>query len=249
MKCPHCGGEMSLEDKLCPYCGMPNEEAAEHAREMRRYRESYRKTEAEVKEKTKRQTARFTKIILSLVLILLSVAAVWFGRNAYSFRYNQKRADAVRHADAYREKLDSFLKEGDYAAFLSFAEREKISFYEEPYEEYIRIADVGRHYLYFLDDTRKLLVREKYTDLGSMTEYIADALDDLAKDLADPYDYYQGVDSEKSRLAVEDMTGEIRAVLIRYFGFTEEEAEDVFTMSGANRRLLLERGMAAYEQE
>ena len=95
---------------------MLNEEAAEHAREMRRYRESYRKTEAEVKEKTKRQTARFTKIILSLVLILLSVAAVWFGRNAYSFRYNQKRADAVRIAKEvlnsrrYNESLKKLVK-------------------------------------------------------------------------------------------------------------------------------------------
>ena len=118
MKCPHCGGEMSLEDLVCPYCGMPNEEAAQHAHAMRYYKESYQRTEAEVREKTGRQSARFVKILISLVLILLSVGAIWFGQNAYHFQYERQRTEAVKNADAYCAALDDLVEQGDYIGFV-----------------------------------------------------------------------------------------------------------------------------------
>ena len=34
MKCPHCGAQVGLEDKYCPFCGLPNEFAQKHQEDM-----------------------------------------------------------------------------------------------------------------------------------------------------------------------------------------------------------------------
>ena len=54
MKCRYCGGEVGLEEKTCPYCGRPNEQAVKHHQNMASFRRRYAETEAEVATKTRR---------------------------------------------------------------------------------------------------------------------------------------------------------------------------------------------------
>ena len=37
MKCPHCGAQIGLEEKYCPFCGLPNEFARKHQEDMGEY--------------------------------------------------------------------------------------------------------------------------------------------------------------------------------------------------------------------
>ena len=251
MKCPHCGGEMSLEDKLCPYCGMPNEEAAEHAREMHRYKEAYRRTEKEVREKTHRQAARFTKYLVSFVLILLSIAAIWFGRNAYSFRYDAQRRAARKNAAAYTAEMETYLAAGDYVGFYESAERRHISFYEDEYAPFVRVGAAARDYCYLVAAFSKLIQPEGHLGAEYLAGYLAESLDDFVDCLNEErYAYYDDTEEwDGTEEAVAAMKSDVSALLKRYLGFTDEEAADVYTMSSANRRLLIERGSTAYEKE
>lgn len=43
MKCKYCGGEISLEDVKCPYCGRENEEAVQHIKDMQYYQGEFEK--------------------------------------------------------------------------------------------------------------------------------------------------------------------------------------------------------------
>ena len=41
MKCPHCGAQIGLEEKYCPFCGLPNEFARKHQEDMDRYEQEF----------------------------------------------------------------------------------------------------------------------------------------------------------------------------------------------------------------
>ena len=70
MKCPHCGGEVGLEEKFCPWCGKPNEQSVQHMEDMARFQASYRATEQSVEKKTKHVVTYFFPIVFALVAVL-----------------------------------------------------------------------------------------------------------------------------------------------------------------------------------
>ncbi len=45
MKCPHCGAQIGLEEKYCPFCGLPNEFARKHQEDMDRYEQEFQQTQ------------------------------------------------------------------------------------------------------------------------------------------------------------------------------------------------------------
>ena len=53
MKCPHCGAQIGLEEKYCPFCGLPNEFARKHQEDMDRYEQEFQQTQSEVYQKTR----------------------------------------------------------------------------------------------------------------------------------------------------------------------------------------------------
>ena len=73
MKCTHCGGNIGLEDKICPYCGAPNEHALGHQEDMRRYEDAFEKTRQHVEERTSRFSGFAVPVTLGLILIAMGV--------------------------------------------------------------------------------------------------------------------------------------------------------------------------------
>ena len=41
MKCDHCGANIGLEDKVCPYCGKINPYAQQHQQQMQHYQQQF----------------------------------------------------------------------------------------------------------------------------------------------------------------------------------------------------------------
>ena len=74
MKCKNCGGEIRLEEMYCPYCGSPNIEAQQHARDMAHYQSEFEQTKEEVIDKAGRQS-RLAVRITATALLLLAIAA------------------------------------------------------------------------------------------------------------------------------------------------------------------------------
>ena len=75
MKCPHCGAQIGLEEKYCPFCGLPNEFARKHQEDMDRYEQEFQQTQSEVYQKTKHFTSLTVPLTVIFVLILLNI--VW----------------------------------------------------------------------------------------------------------------------------------------------------------------------------
>ena len=54
MVCKHCGNQLSLEDEICPFCGMENEAAKKHTEEMRHFSGQFHQVKTEALEETGR---------------------------------------------------------------------------------------------------------------------------------------------------------------------------------------------------
>ena len=52
MKCPHCGAQIGLEEKYCPFCGLPNEFARKHQEDMDRYEQEFQQTQRKFSMRT-----------------------------------------------------------------------------------------------------------------------------------------------------------------------------------------------------
>ena len=73
MKCPHCGAQIGLEEKYCPFCGLPNEFARKHQEDMDRYEQEFQQTQSEVYQKTRHFTSLTVPLTVIFVLILLNL--------------------------------------------------------------------------------------------------------------------------------------------------------------------------------
>ena len=75
MKCPHCGAQIGLEEKYCPFCGLPNEFARKHQEDMDRYEQEFQQTQSEVYQKTRHFTSLTVPLTVIFVLILLNIVS------------------------------------------------------------------------------------------------------------------------------------------------------------------------------
>lgn len=78
MKCPHCGAQIGLEEKYCPFCGLPNEFARKHQEDMDRYEQEFQQTQSEVYQKTRHFTSLTVPLTVIFVLILLNIVSFVF---------------------------------------------------------------------------------------------------------------------------------------------------------------------------
>lgn len=93
MKCPHCGAQIGLEEKYCPFCGLPNEFARKHQEDMDRYEQEFQQTQSEVYQKTRHFTSLTVPLTVIFVLILLNIVSFVFvakaGISAPVFKSNR----------------------------------------------------------------------------------------------------------------------------------------------------------------
>ena len=80
MKCPHCGAQIGLEEKYCPFCGLPNEFARKHQEDMDRYEQEFQQTQSEVYQKTRHFTSLTVPLTVIFVLILLNIVSFVFSK-------------------------------------------------------------------------------------------------------------------------------------------------------------------------
>ena len=97
MKCRNCGGEVGLEERFCPYCGTPNEQAIRHFQDMADYQDRYTKTEAHVVGAAKRYAQIIPRVIVILLLLIVTVVMAVIAENAYAF------PDRMRHRAAQKD--------------------------------------------------------------------------------------------------------------------------------------------------
>ena len=143
MKCPNCGGEVSVNDIRCPYCGAPNPEGAAFQGEVRRRRKlnEYlrRKMRAQLRLPLAQRIMNLAILILALLLILgMILTAVW------GMILDPSILGFGRPRD-YEEQMDAMYEEGRYGELYAFMDRYGID--GQNYPQYMQMA------LYYLQYT------------------------------------------------------------------------------------------------
>ena len=93
MKCKHCGSNLNIEDKFCPYCGEPNPYATLHQKEMDKYKKDYQATKRDVLEQSSRFNRRTVKVTIIAIMVALIAAVMVLIFNVDNIRYWKEDRD------------------------------------------------------------------------------------------------------------------------------------------------------------
>ena len=122
MKCKYCNGEIGLEDRTCPYCGRPNEEAIRHFTDMADYQNRYAKTEADVVGTAKRYGQIIPRAIAIVLLLILTAVMAVIAENASAFPDYARRRAAQKNPAVTIETIEGYISRRDYISLASYFE-------------------------------------------------------------------------------------------------------------------------------
>ncbi|MBQ7933536.1 MAG: hypothetical protein IJ327_01940 [Lachnospiraceae bacterium] len=246
MKCASCGGNLSLEDVVCPYCDALNEHAVEHVRQMNQYKREFEGTKKEVYTTTKGYAGIAVRAVICAALVIcitLLILAVFFSSELKDYMMER---DIQKNAEEYCLVMDSYLEERDYMGFVSFCNEKGIYGYEDGYEKYNGILSATYQYRSIYTGIMRLEKDAKYGNVEDSIKYIAESLNGLY-DLRNPESYmYIGADQECLQILTE-LQEQVHALLMAYGGLSAEDIEILPELSSSKRAVLLEERMYGAE--
>ena len=243
MKCKNCGGEVGLEERFCPYCGTPNEQAVRHFQDMADYQQRYAATEADVVSAAKRYAQIIPRVVAILLLLIAAVVMAVVAENAYAFPDRMRRRAAEKDSEGTVAAMEAYLAQGDYLAFASYADFNDVRVYNSPFEAYAGVRWVAQYYkdvvlrmerLFLHEDREQWAAKRAPDDIQALCQSLENFFDALERGT-------RNTESEAHLACVEQMRGDVMEMLRVYLGLEGEEAERFLAMS-ANRK-------AAYLEE
>ena len=109
MKCQHCGNNLNIEDKYCPYCGQPNPFAVKHQEEMERFEKDYQETKEDVLEQSSRFNRHTVRITIIAVMVALIALTCFLLAKADDIRWWQMEKAIEAEAPAHREAIQQLM--------------------------------------------------------------------------------------------------------------------------------------------
>lgn len=250
MKCPHCGNNLNIEDKFCPYCGQPNTFAVKHQEEMERYERDYKKTKKDVLEETSRFNRHTVRITIIAVLVALIAVTCFLFAKADDIRWWQMERKIDTEAPMHRAALDEIIADRDYMMLYSYMSRNRIT-YTRSLREYDAVYDTTSRYRMFYENLMTLQAKKAdeerykyYTD--------SEIIEDVSKNIFSLYEYMQPQEYNEEAYAkdkmeyMEDLRDHMETMVSGYFGLSPEEVREMRTMSASRINVLLED---SYEKE
>ncbi len=239
MKCENCGGNLTLEDVVCPHCEAINPHAIEHIREMKRYQKDYEGTKDKVYDVTKRYVGVSVRIIAIAVLIVLIILCGVLSGEGYSIHRKMNQSKAVRKQEEYKAVIEEYLENNEYYALYSFLEAHCIEYDTEGYEEYRTISRAVTQYVFLYGDIIRVIYPYSEESLKTYPSRIEGDLASFYK-LYDEENYINIFDNTLHKDEVLEIEAQMNALLVAYCGLTMEEAEGLKNMTQAQRMSLLE---------
>lgn len=238
MKCKNCGGNLTLEDVVCPYCEAVNEHAIEHIRQMNRYKTDYEGTKKEVIATTQNYAGITVRIIILAVLIVLMIVCGILGGSAFSI--DRDITEATRSDDKCKKQIEEYLESRDYYALAIFLEEKSISTNSEGYESFRCAIYASSQYAYFYDYVMKVVKPREGADVQGYYEWISEEVKSFYRVLDDT-DFYCYVEPDHELYEyILEMEEQMHALLITYCNLTQEQVENLRNMSKAEITLLIQ---------
>lgn len=249
MKCEHCGYNIQIEDRFCPYCGQPNPFAVQHQREMQRFSNEFLKTKEEVLEQSSRFNRRTVRITILAVLVAACAVMGFLCVRADDIRWMKMEKQAAAEAPKYRKALEDMMNERRYADVYYYMNRNQLS-YADAFREYDAVYMSSADYAMFYEDLMTLIAKSHG---GEAYAYYSEEelMENIARHITEIYDgmeeneYHPEEYTEEKKAYMSDLADTAVDLLVRYIPLTEEEAEQIPGMTMARLSVLLED---AYEQ-
>ena len=247
MKCEYCKGTLSLEDEYCPHCGRPNAHAKKHIEDMRYYDSVYEETKGNVYAATKKYAGITVQVVIIAVMLILAVVFCVIGANAYSIRRNMAQTRAEQKAEEYQKQMDEYLENHQFREFYAFCIRNNIDEWSETYQEYRVICSAARTYDYFCQYLISYYSQcSEEQDSGEDYSYLIEEIGNQIKQFYGCKEdsigsYYRDIiDVEKTNQVLNDMEQDIWKLMRTYCSFTQEEVENLETMSTSKICVIIE---------
>ena len=230
MKCENCGGNLTLEDVVCPHCEALNEHAVEHIREMNRYKREFEDTREEVYSVAKSYAGITTRIVVIAVLVVLTIVCGILGGEAYSIRGDMLKAEAKKNLEESKATLDYYLETRDYYALAAFSNEKNIHTYEGDFAEYDSMLYAAKQYAFLYDYIMKAAYPYEGMDMQNNVKWIGELLVAFYKIFDAESIHYVG-ESETDYEHALQMQEQIYALLMAYCNLTKEDVEALATMT------------------
>lgn len=241
MKCKNCGGNLTLEDVVCPYCEAVNEHAIEHIRQMNRYKTDYEGTKKEVIATTQTYAGITVRIIILAVLIILMIICGLLSGNTYSIK--RDITEATRNDKACMEQIENYLENRDYYALSVYCDANVIRTSTDDYEEYYGVVYAAAQYVYFYDYVMQYANAQDRSMQERTTEWIGEMLSNFYRTLLEENFYCYVDEGDAHYQDILNMEEQMHALLIAYCDLTKEDVAKLRDMTKSERVLLLQEGM------
>ena len=250
MKCEHCGNNLQMEDSFCPYCGQPNPFAVRHQKEMQHFKREFQKTRQDVLAQSSRFNRHTVRITILAILIAACAFMAFLCAKADDIRYNRIEKRIEAEAKQHSAAIDALMEERDFAGVYSYMDRNHLS-YTRAFDEYDAVYMVSLYYTRLYENLMMLLLKSvnedvyRYYKQEELIEDIAAGIGSIGEaQIENDYHPEQFTEEKKAYMkAAEEVADRL---LIRYMHITEEEAEQLPSLTQARRTVLLED---AYERQ
>ncbi len=244
MKCKHCGSNLNIEDRYCPYCGEPNPYAVRHQKEMDRYDRDYQETKKDVLEQSTRFNRRTVRVTIIAIMIAMIAAVLVLIFNIDNIRYWREDRDIAAHSTQYKAEIDRLMEDRDYLGVNYYFTENHIS-YAPSMTDYDNVYASSQRYKMFYNNL--LLLQSKKAFPDKYTYYTeSEIIEDIAKDITGiyeelkPSEYFPERTEGKKMEYMEALVEHMETLTAGYFGITTDEAREMRSMTTSRISVMLE---------
>ena len=235
MKCRSCGGEVSLQDKTCPYCGRVLTETAGHQAEPERYKKKSEKSKRGLGKALAENVPMVISSVVMLLLIIGLIVANYISENAYHFREDAMRKESVKKYDEYSALIKNYLDAGDYTGFASFMAYHNIAEYEEPYADLKLLWDITEEYVDLVCDVEEALIHGPEARIYNPENYVFNCRLSI-NDFYSEFKWNQDkIDADPYKDYMYDMKKKANIILETYLGL-DDEAREAYLSDSQNKQ-------------
>lgn len=249
MVCKHCGSQLSINDRKCPFCGVRNEEARKHQEKMEHYEKSFTRTKGEVLQKTRQTKGTVVLLVLIAAVAVLNVLILAARSKTYEIEDWFQKRELAAHRQEYRSEMDELAAEEKYVELYYYMMEKDIT-YDAGYQDYFLYYDAAGAYKglleklagYFKDtwnyNTEGELINQIAAEIATLYELASEK-----KYSYEPETYY----TDSAKLVIERILERAEHLIQAAFQLTDGEAEKLSELEQAEIQLLLGRRSGLYE--
>ncbi|MBR5406829.1 MAG: zinc ribbon domain-containing protein [Lachnospiraceae bacterium] len=243
MKCEHCGNNLSLEDKVCPYCGKENTLAQKHNKDMAKFEKDYAVVKNEVLTNSRRLNGLTVRITVIAVLVALIAALILCIGGSFDIRSAREERMIRAHLNEHKANIESFMDSKNYLGLYYYFQANRLA-YSESLEDYYMAYSASSCYNQMLEYFGYLLHEDSYVSDEEAMERIAGTMERFAE-MKDPKSdfekkkYYKNADVVAY---INNITEHSETLIKGYFGLSDEEIKEFETLSKARKQVMLEEG-------